>query len=988
METLEASDAQARFSELLRQVSEEGEPVAIASGGQAKVAIVPIDEVDQSTGVIEPSRRKTDSLFKETERLAKLGHWEWDEVADRCVYCSDELARMHGISAQEYYLRASSTAAEMEWIHPEDRPRYQSLIEKLQQNAEAFECEYRLVLPFGDTLLVREKAEPVVDAQGKVIRSFGFLQDISQQKRDEEALKQSEAMLRQAMRTARLGAWIWDDAKDECVYCSEELALLFGLSVEEYLVTRAAGEGITKHIHPEDRLHYEKTVDEALAAGERFAVEFREQTSDGNYRYFREVGEPAFEEDDSRNVSIGILQDVTELKNAEQALRLSEAALSRAQRQAKIGSWRWDVPGKRLISCSEEYARIHGVKLHEAAEHLDAQMERVIHPDDRARVAAAFQSYAEEGAAYEIEYRLVRPDGVIRHVVQIGETLMGAEGRAYEQVGTVQDITERKETEAELERAYAELEQRVAERTSELQAANRKLRNEIAERRRAEKTIRERDAWLRGILENSPVEIVLKDRDGRFMAASRNIAEIFEKTSKAYLGRTTRDFLPEEIARIYMEADQQIVETGQSLQQEVREEVDGKVRHSWNTKFPLKDHRGKIVGVCSITSDVTDMKVAEERLYQAQKMEAVGQLTGGVAHDFNNLLAVIQGNLELLTEELGCEGPLTDAIFRSAEMGAELTQRLLAFSRRQPLRPQAIDVEVLAREMRALLARTLGETCKIEICSSDGLWQALADAGQVQNALLNLAINARDAMPGGGTLTIECSNTRLDEAYMADDLELKAGDYVVMAVSDEGQGMTEEVRARAFEPFFTTKETGRGSGLGLSMIYGFAKQSEGQVTIYSEQDHGTTVKLYLPRAQTASQREEARAEQDAPRGRGEKILVVEDNADVRALTVKMLEALGYQVIGVPDAAAAQDVLALRESVRLVLSDVILPGGVSGPEFAEQAEKTYPHLKFVFMSGYPASMARGNGAFGKKQVLLNKPVLRHELATVLREELSR
>lgn len=987
METVRVEDAQARLPELLRQVSEGKQPLAILGEGKARVALVPFDDADRADGNSQSSR-KTDSLFKETERLARLGHWEWDEVADRGIYCSEELARMHGISVQDYLQKASCSAAELEWIVPEDRADYQVLSDKLKKNGEGFECEYRLRQPGGSVILVREKAEPVFDTDGNVIRSFGFVQDITQQKKDEETLKQSEAMLRQAMRTAQLGAWIWDDAQDECVYCSEELALLFGLSVEDYLATRARGEGVTQYMHPEDRDRYIRVTDHSTATSSRYAVEFRERTSDGNYRHFREVGEPAFDAEDSRNVSIGILQDVTELKNAEQALRLSEAALSRAQRQAKIGSWRWDVPGNRLISCSEEYARIHGVRLDEAADLLDAQMERVIHPDDRTRVAAAFQRYDEEGIDYEIEYRIVRPDGAVRHVVEIGETLLDADGHAHEQVGTVQDITERKETEAQLAQAYAELEQRVAERTAALQAANSKLRNEIAERRRAEKTIRERDAWLKGILENSPVEIVLKDREGRLMAASQNIAEIFEKASKVCLGRTTRDFLPEEIARIYMEADRQIVKTGQSLQQEVREEVDGKVRHSWNTKFPLKDHLGEIVGVCSITSDITDMKAAEERLYQAQKMEAVGQLTGGVAHDFNNLLAVIQGNLELLTEELGCEGPLTDAIFRSAEMGTELTQRLLAFSRQQPLRPQAIDVGGLAKEMRALLARTLGETCKIEICNSDGLWQALADAGQVQNALLNLAINARDAMPAGGTLTVECTNLRLDEACLAGDLELNAGDYVVMAVSDEGKGMSEEVRARAFEPFFTTKETGRGSGLGLSMIYGFARQSEGQVTIYSEQNRGTTVKLYLPRAQTASQREEERTEQNVPRGQGEEILVIEDNEDVRVLTVKMLEALGYQVVGVADALKARDILVKRESVHLVLSDVILPSGISGPEFAEQAKTTYPDLKFVFMSGYPASTARRSGAFDTEQVLLNKPVLRHELATTLRKELSR
>ena len=470
-------------------------------------------------------------------------------------------------------------------------------------------------------------------------------------------------------------------------YCSEELALLFGQTVEEYLATRAAGPGITALIHPDDKEHYQNCIDASVAAGGRYAVEFREKVSDGTYRYFREAGEMAYIESGRRKVSIGILQD----------------------------------------------------------------------------------------------------------------------------------ITDRKQVEAELEKAFDELEQRVDERTAELQATNRKLRDEIAERQRAEKTIRERDAWLRGILENSPVEIVLKDTEGRFMAASRNIIEIFGNEPKGYFGLTTRDFLPEEIARIYMDADRKVVESGQSLQQEVREERDGKVRYSLSTKFPLNDDQGRVVGVCSITSDITDAKAAEERLRQAQKMEAVGQLTGGVAHDFNNLLAVIMGNTELLEGRLGHEDGMLEPILRAAKRGAELTQRLLAFSRQQSLQPQVIDPGVLVSGMADLLRRTLGEPVEIATVVAPDLWAASADPGQLESALLNLSLNARDAMEGSGTLTIACGNARLDAAYVAENPEAKVGNYVVLSVSDKGRGMTDEELAHAFEPFFTTKEVGQGSGLGLSM---------------------------------------------------------------------------------------------------------------------------------------------------------------------------
>lgn len=286
-----------------------------------------------------------------------------------------------------------------------------------------------------------------------------------------------------------------------------------------------------------------------------------------------------------------------------------------------------------------------------------------------------------------------------------------------------------------------------------------------------------------------------------------------------------------------------------------------------------------------------------------------------------------------------------------------------------------------------MLTRALGETIEIETADAPDLENALADPGQVENALLNLALNARDAMPGGGKLTIECQNAVLDGAYVAKNPEAIAGDYVVLAVSDEGSGMTAEVQARAFEPFFTTKEAGQGSGLGLAMIYGFAKQSGGHVSIYSEAGKGTTVKLYLPRAEAAMQSGNLSQDDDPPHGRGEVVLVIEDDPDVRALAARMLESLGYRTIEVPDAASAHKVLAEGNPVDLVLSDVVLPGGASGPKFAEQARTTYPDLKVIFMSGYPAEAAKRNGFLGSDQTLLNKPFRKRQLAKALREALG-
>jgi signal transduction histidine kinase len=386
--------------------------------------------------------------------------------------------------------------------------------------------------------------------------------------------------------------------------------------------------------------------------------------------------------------------------------------------------------------------------------------------------------------------------------------------------------------------------------------------------------------------------------------------------------------------------------------------------------------------------DITESRRTEERLKQAQKMEAVGQLTGGVAHDFNNLLAVIGGNAELLADDPEINPTLTAPIVRAVKRGAELTQRLLAFSRQQPLRPQVIAPGELVVGLSDLLSRALGETVEFATSAAPNLWSASADPGQVENALLNLVLNARDAMPNGGKLTVECLNTHLDKTSLAGSPDAEAGDYVVLAVSDDGTGMTEEVKAHAFEPFFTTKEVGEGSGLGLSMVYGFARQSGGHVSIYSEIGKGTTVKLYLPRAVVARQTVTASQGEDTiPRGQGEMILVIEDDPDVRALAVLMLESLEYQVIDACDATSAQKVLAEGQRIDLVLSDVVLTGGTSGPQFADEARAIYPGLKIIFMSGYPAEAAMHNGFLGSGDVLLNKPFERRQLATILRAALD-
>jgi PAS domain S-box-containing protein len=522
---------------------------------------------------------------------------------------------------------------------------------------------------------------------------------------------------------------------------------------------------------------------------------------------------------------------------------------------------------------------------------------------------------------------------------------------------------------------------------------NQRLQDTAADRARAEESLRESERRLQSAMQIAELGYFSWDLiEDRCIYCSEEYAAFHGMSVEEYMTSVTNlesdaEWVhPDDRAR-YDATLQTSFESGDSFELEYRIlGKDGVVRYvrERETYNRLKD--GVVATSEGTLQDITDVKKAEESLRQAQKMEMVGQLTGGLAHDFNNLLAVIQGNAELLAEDLETDDPMVESIIRASKRGEELTQRLLAFSRQQSLRPQSIDVAELTTGMSTLLKRTLGGTIEIATHRSSDLWPIMADPGQLENALLNLAINARDAMPEGGTLTIECVNASLDEDSVAQNPEGVVGDYVVLAVSDTGEGMSEEVQKHACEPFFTTKEVGKGSGLGLSMIYGFAKQSGGYMSLYSELGRGTTVKLYLPRAHDAVMTALKEPDSHAPHGRGERVLVVEDDPEVRALAVRMLEGLRYRVITAPEAKSAQAVLE-QEQVDLVLCDVVLPGGVSGPQFIEAALQDNPDMNVIFMSGYTAEAVKNDSILSTGHVLLNKPIRKVELAKALREALD-
>ena len=489
---------------------------------------------------------------------------------------------------------------------------------------------------------------------------------------------------------------------------------------------------------------------------------------------------------------------------------------------------------------------------------------------------------------------------------------------------------------------------------------------------------------------------LIADMDGTWLSASPAWTDILGWSQEELIGRTSEWMEhPDDVARVRKEVDtlQQGVPT---LRFENRFRTkDGDYRNfSW-TAVP---DNGLIY---CVARDVTEQRAharalaeAEAALRQAQKMETLGQLTGGVAHDFNNLLQVVTGNLELLQRGLKDNERMrraADNAMAGAERAAMLTQRLLAFSRRQPLAPERIDPNRLVSRMSELLGRTLGERIEVETIQTARAWPIEVDLNQMENALLNLAVNARDAMPDGGKLTIEVANTHIDDRYAAQEEDVQPGQYVLISLSDTGQGMDAETLSHAIEPFFTTKEVGRGTGLGLSMVYGFIKQSGGHIRVYSEVGEGTSVKIYLPRFHGLVPANDQLEEAPRPvvSGGDETVLVCEDDDKVRAYAVEVLNELGYRVIEASNGAAALDALEQAPvPVDLLFTDVVLPGGMTGADVAREAAARRPELKILFATGYARNAIFHHGRLDPGVELLTKPFTYAELAGKVREVLDR
>ncbi len=501
---------------------------------------------------------------------------------------------------------------------------------------------------------------------------------------------------------------------------------------------------------------------------------------------------------------------------------------------------------------------------------------------------------------------------------------------------------------------------------------------------------------LRSIVSALPVGVVAISRDARVELWNHAAESILGYSAEEMIGQPapTQVFTSASGGAEGGAADMFLrMVTGQLVKSEevTCRRKDGSAVAASFSGAPLMSNDERIEGAICVFEDLSHRNTLARALHQAQKMEAVGQLTGGMAHDFNNILGVAIGNLDLLEEELALQPAAAEkvtAALNALLRGAELTRALLAFARRQPLRPTVVDVGELLGGTMKVLSRVLGEQVQTGLQSESGLWPVVVDAAQLEAAVTNLAINARDAMPHGGWLKIVARNTLLDADDKTQFPDAAPGEYVSIEVNDTGTGMTGEVLGHVFEPFFTTKPVGQGTGLGLSMVYGFTRQSGGQIKIYSEPGIGTTVRLYLPRARADARRQQLPGAADTPlRGGDETVLVVDDNPDVRRVVAGQLSQLGYRVLHAENGPEALGVIGTEPGVDLLFTDVVMPHGMDGFALAEEARKMRPDLKLLFTSGFPSSSVQAQRQIDPGLEFLGKPYRRQELARAVRKVLD-
>lgn len=883
---------------------------------------------------VEEQLRLREQRKRLADRLARLGNWRVGIGDNRVMWC-DETAAIH----DEPDGTSPSLEDAIAYYVPEHRHRIRERLNACIQDGSAIDETLQIVTAHGRRVWVRTLGEPVRDDSGRIVSIDGAFQDISEIIAAQDAATALSARLHQTLESMSEGFML----------LSFDFKYLYFNSRAEAFVGRSRDDLIGRsmfEVFPETR-------------GDTFHIQYERAIKEGRAVQFEEYSPilKAWLEIRAFPTPEGLAvygRDISQRREHDEKLRLLESAVSRQNDILLItdAATLSEPDGPKIVYVNEAFVRQTGYSRDETIGQTPrilqgpktqrAELDRIRSALERREpVRAELINYKKSGEELWLELDIV--------------PLFDMAGALTHFVAVERDITERK---------------------------------------RAQQALHASEARLRLVTKATGSAIWEWDIVSDTLWWSDGMQEIFGHATVRGDGSPTswRDLIhPDDRERAAVGLEK--LRSGQKdiLQELFRfRRADGSWAMVEDRGFSVRDEEGRVIRVLGSLTDNTERVQLEDHLRQAQKMEAVGQLTGGIAHDFNNLLTIMLGNAEILAEELNSHPELrrmAEMTVNAAERGAELTNRLLAFSRKQPLEPKVLDIGKLVQGIDGLLRRALPESIDLEIVRSGGLWKTELDTGQLETALLNLALNARDAMPDGGCLTIEMANASLDDEYVMHELDVRAGQYVMMTVTDTGHGIPQDALSRVFEPFFTTKSTGKGSGLGLSMVYGFVKQSGGHIRVYSEHGEGTSFKLYFPRSEAKEEHPVVAVSGRKVTGGRETILVVEDEEQVRAHVVSHLGSLGYAVLSAATGTEALDMLKNGPNVDLLFTDVVMPGGMGGRDLAEAARAFNPAIKVLFTSGYTENSIVHNGKLDRGVDLLSKPYRREQLAAKVRKVLD-
>jgi two-component system cell cycle sensor histidine kinase/response regulator CckA len=770
---------------------------------------------------------------------------------------------------------------------------------------------------------------------------LGISEDITESKRAGMALRESEEKFRQIVETATEGIWA-TDAEHRLIFANHQMAEILGYSIDEMI-----GQSADSFVFEEDVNDLAEQL-RKRRSGEKAVYERRLRRKDGNGIWAIVSASPIMTSNGQFAGSFGMFTDIAERKRMEDALHESEEIFNLFMENSPVYVFFKDET-TRPIRLSRNYEQMMGRPIKDL---LGKTMDEL------------FPSELAKGMI-EDDLNVLRDGEPIRIVEKFN-------GRIFET--TKFPI--------------------IKPGKSSLLAG---FTIDITERKLAENAIRESEAQYRTLIENIPQAVILKDRESKYISINVAYAIAFGLRQEEVIGKSDYDFHPNHLADKFRQEDRLVMETGECREFEEENAKDGKMRFYHKVKVPVRDKTGKIIGVLSTLTDITERKRSEDehkkleaQLRQAQKMEAVGRLSGGVAHDFNNMLSVILGFTELAIMKLPVDDPVRlylDEVKIAAQRSADITRQLLAFARKQIIAPKVLDLNDTIASTLNIFRRLIGEDIDLLWKPAKDLWRVKVDPSQIDQVLANLMVNARDAIAGVGKITIETGNVEFDEHYREAHVGSVPGRYVLLVVSDDGCGMDKETLSKLFEPFFTTKEAGKGTGLGLATIYGIVKQNNGFIDVYSEPGQGATFKIYLPRQELQeAATEQPRKPAEASTGT-ETVLLVEDEKSLLKFARMLLEELGYTVLAADSPRAAiQLAKEYTHEIHLLMTDVVMPK-MSGRDLWEQLNLLRPGIKCLFMSGYTANVIAHHGVLDEGIHFLQKPFSREALATKIREVLS-